>query len=123
MQYWVVGAMWGGKREEDQIGVFIANGYWLYGYNPGEQPVQERRLDQIQPGDRIAIKKMLGQGSQEIEIRAIGIVTSVDPQSRRVHVNWVLRDMNRVVPSRGAYETIHSPFAPDDPWTNLVFRI
>jgi hypothetical protein len=66
---------------------------------------------------------MLGQGSPNIEIRAIGIVKEVDPDEKRVYVDWVLREINRVVPSKGCYASIHGPFAPDDPWTNEVFRI
>jgi len=120
-QYWVVGAMWGGH--DDQSDVFIRRGYWFLGWDDQEQPDQARRRDQIRPSDRIAIKRMLGQGSSEIEIRAVGIVREIDLQDKRVYVDWTLQDMARIVPSKGCYASIHGPFPPEDPWTNQVFRI
>jgi hypothetical protein len=69
--YWVVGAMWGGH--DDQSEVFIRRGYWLLGWSDQEQPAQAELRDRIKPDDRIAIKRMLGQGSTEIEIRALGV--------------------------------------------------
>jgi len=122
-QYWVVGAMWGGH--EDQSDVFLRRGYWFLGYDDQDQPDQAVRRDQIQPGDRIAIKRMLGQGSPNIEIRAIGIVREIDPDDKRVYVDWALdlRNENRIVSSKGCYKSVHGPFPSDEPWTNEVFRI
>lgn len=120
-QYWVVGAMWGGH--DDQSSLFLRRGYWYLGYEDGEQRDQEQRRDQIQPDDRIAIKRMLGQGSPDIEIRAIGIVKEVDLKEKRVYVDWILTNMNRIVPGKGCFASIHGPFPPDDPWTNQVFSI
>jgi len=122
-QYWVVGAMWGGY--DDQSDVFLRRGYWFLGYDDSDQPDQAARRAQIQPGDRIAIKRMLGQGSPNIEIRAIGIVREIDTDDNRVYVDWVLdlRNENRIVNSKGCYKSVHGPFPPDDPWTNEVFRI
>lgn len=120
-QYWVVGAMWGGR--DDQSDLFLRRGYWFLGWDDTDQPDQARHRDQIEPEDRIAIKRMLGQGSPNIEIRAIGIVKEIDPQDKRVYVDWVLRDMKRIVASKGCYKSIHGPFPADDAWTNEVFRI
>lgn len=120
-KYWIVGAMWEGL--DDQSDVFLRRGYWFLGWDDAEQPDQAGRRDQIRPDDRIAIKRMLGQGEPNIEIRAIGIVREIDQQDNRIYVNWVLRDMNRVVPSQGCYASIHGPFPPGDAWTNEVFRI
>jgi hypothetical protein len=58
--YWVVGAMWGGH--EDQFEVFVRRGYWFLGWGDKDQPAQAARRDQIQPGDRIAIKKCSARG-------------------------------------------------------------
>ena len=120
-QYWVVGAMWDGHN--DQSDLFLRRGYWFLGWDDQDQPDQAKRRDQIQQGDRIAIKRMLGQGSPNIEIKAIGIVKEIDLSDKRVYVDWVLRDMGRVVPSKGCYKSIHGPFPPADAWTNEVFRI
>jgi hypothetical protein len=119
--YWVVGATWGGK--EDQSEVFIRRGYWFLGWADSDQPAQASLRDQIRPGDRIAIKKMLGQGSQEIEIRALGVVEEVDPGDRRVYIHWAASELRREVPARGCFASIHGPFAAEDDWTRVVFQL
>jgi hypothetical protein len=139
-QYWVVGAMLGGHARGDMYETFVKRGYWDYGYpddygSPNhahgfpdhtqydkEHPDEAARRNQIQAGDRIAIKAMLGQGAKEIRIRAIGIVKDNDFIEGRVYVDWLLKDMERNVPSGGCFGTIHGPFAPDS-WIGEVFRI
>ncbi len=75
------------------------------------------------PGDRIAIKKMLGQGSPDIEIRAIEIIKDIDNEDKCVYVDWLLRDMNRKVSSKGAYKLVHGPCTSDAQWLKEVFYI
>lgn len=120
-QYWVVGAMWGGH--DDQTDIFVRRGYWFLGWTEKEQPAQTTLRDQIQPGDRIAIKRMLGQGSSNIEIRALGIVKEIDAIDKRVYVHWAVSDLQRQVASRGCFKSIHGPFLADDQWTRLVFQL
>jgi hypothetical protein len=81
------------------------------------------RRDQIQPGDRIAIKRMLGQGSSNIEIRALGIVTEIDQEDKRVYVRWAVSDLKRDVPAKGCFQSIHGPFPANDEWTCLAFQL
>ena len=119
--YWVVGAMWGGH--DDQSEKFIRRGYWFLGWDDNDQPAQAKLRDQIQPGDRIAIKKMLGQGSPNIAIRAIGEVVEIDEEDKRVYIHWFVKGINRVVASRGAYASIHGPFTDDENWVKEVFHI
>ena len=121
MSYWVVGAMWGGH--DDQLDTFVRRGYWFLGYTEEEQQAQNQRRDQIRVGDRIAIKRMLGQGASDIEIRALGVVTEIDPDDNRVYVRWAISNLGRTVPSRGCFASIHGPFAADDEWTRLVFQL
>lgn len=121
IKYWIVGATWGSGN--DQIDTFLRRGYWQLGYDNDEAPDQATRRDQIRSGDRIAVKRMLGQGSPDIEIRAIGIVKEVDSKEGRVYVDWILRDLARIVPSKGCYKSIHGPFPADSEWTSEVFRI
>jgi hypothetical protein len=121
MSYWVVGAMWGGH--DDQLETFVRRGYWFLGYTEEEQQAQNQRRDQIRVGDRIAIKRMLGQGASDIEIRALGVVTEIDPDDNRVYVRWAISNLGRTVPSRGCFASIHGPFAADDEWTRLVFQL
>jgi hypothetical protein len=123
MNYWVVGAMWEGKKEKDQSEKFIRRGYWFLGYTEKEQPAQTKLRDQMKPGDRIAIKKMLGQGSPNIEIRALGVIKEIDDKDKRVYVDWFVKDLEREVPSKGAYDSIHGPYTADDHWVQKVFHI
>lgn len=122
-QYWLVGAMYGGN--EDMYDTFIDRGYWEMGYIDKEKPEYAERRAQIQEGDRIAIKAMLGQGSSEIRIRAIGIVKEVDGEDGRVYVAWKRKGMRRKVPSKGCYGTIHGPYSlkNEREWIGDVFRL
>ena len=113
--------MWGGQ--DDVSEVFIRRGYWYLGWKDEDQPEQAALRDQIQPGDRIAIKRMLGQGSKDIEIRAIGTVKEIDPDDKRVYIHWAASGLQRKVASKGCFASIHGPFAADDDWTRLVFQL
>lgn len=118
--YWVVGAMWGGQ--DDQSDTFVRRGYWFLGWSDAEQPDQAAARDQIKPGDRIAIKRMLGRGSREIEIRALGVVKEIDPDDKRIYVHWAAQDLGRRVPAKGCFASIHGPFDAGDEWTLRVFH-
>ena len=119
--YWVVGAMYSGQ--DDQTEKFIRRGYWRLGWDDNQQPAMALKRDDIQPGDRIAIKSMLGKGSSNIRIKAIGVVKEIDPEDRRIYVNWAAVDLNREVPSRGCFGSIHGPFLSSDVWVSEVFHI
>ena len=95
------------------------------GYSDKQQPAYADQRNKMKEGDRIAIKTMLGQGSPEIRIRAIGVIKEVDGEEGRVYVDWKLKGMKRVVPSKGCYGTIHGPFTVenDSEWIGKVFRI
>src|SRR5712692_8756885 len=111
--------MWGGQN--DEAPKFIRRGYWFLGWSDADAPDQAQRRDQIRAGDRIAIKRMMGQASNQIRITALGIVTEVDEEDKRVYVKWVTSDLDRPVESRGCFKSIHGPFEADDPWTKEVF--
>ncbi|WP_018402895.1 hypothetical protein [Marinobacter gelidimuriae] len=129
-KYWIVGAMFGGS--DDAFDIFIKRGYW-YCWEPdieydGEAAVQrqQEKVKKIVPGDRIAIKRMLGRGASDIEIRAIGIVTDIDHEEWRIYVKWLLEFGNknpRLVPLNGAAASIHGPYEDNDPWVHRVFSI
>jgi hypothetical protein len=110
--YWVVGAMFEGH--DDQYDIFIRDGYWFLGWSDQQQPAQAALRDQIKPGDRIAIKRMLGRGSPNIEIRAIGIVEKIDPDNKRIYIRWAASDLQRIVPANGYFGSIHGPIKDDD---------
>jgi hypothetical protein len=121
MSYWVVGAMFGGH--EDQLETFVRRGYWFLGWDDAEQPAQTALRDRIESNDRIAIKRMLGRGAQDIEIRALGIVREIDPVDRRIYIHWAVSELQRQVPAHGCFASIHGPFSPADEWTRLVFQL
>jgi hypothetical protein len=122
-QYWVVGAMFGGK--EDQLESFVRRGYW-YCWDPRVNPEIPAAIEDLFPrirvGDRLAVKKMLGRGSQSIQVRALGIVTDVDATEWRVYVNWLVEGLTREVPIRGCMGSLHGPFEASD-WRASVFEI
>jgi hypothetical protein len=120
--YWVVGAMWEGGHD-DQSEKFIRRGYWILGWADKDQPAQAKLRDQIRPGDRIAIKKMLGQGSPNIAIRALGVVKEIDEDDKTVYIDWLVKGLEREVPSKGAYKSIHGPFNENDDWVKEVFHL
>jgi hypothetical protein len=121
--YWLVGATWG---DEDMYETFVRRGYWEMGYSDKEKPNYAGLRRQMKKGDLIAIKSMLGQGAPDIRIKAIGRIKEVDGEDGRVYVQWVYKAIiNRTVPSKGCYGTIHGPFRNRDydEWIGKVFRI
>ena len=130
--YWVVGATWAGK--DDALPLFLKRGYWYcldwHGYLPKDEglgnsiSVQQDRFRKIKEGDRIAIKRLLGQGANEMAILAVGIVKDVDFDEWRIYVDWnELQGLNRRVPVGGCMASIHGPFQSDDPWICQIFCI
>lgn len=123
--YWIVGAMFSGKN--DMLDKFIKGGYW-YCWDPHENNEIPNGIKnnflKIKSDDRIAVKKMLGRGSPEMEVRAIGIVKNIDQEKWRVHVDWLLSDIGRNVPICGCMKALNGPYSPDvDKWISTVFYI
>lgn len=121
MSYWVVGASWGGVDHQDKK--FVSEGYWMLGWEKEDQPNQYEKASKMKPGDRIAIKRMKGQGQKGIRIMHIGIIKGVILETSKIicTVNWVCTDLDRnIEESRGAFASIHGPFDLDD-WVQQVF--
>jgi len=124
MHYWVVGAMFGGS--DDNLPRFLRRGYW-YCWDPRDNtevpPVVANRFPRINVGDRIAVKRLLGAGATEIEIRALGIITDADLAEWRVYVDWVVPDLSRRVPMHGCAGSLHGPYQDTDAWVRDVFLL
>jgi len=121
--YWVVGASWGGVEHQDKK--FVDEGYWMLGWEKEDQPDQYSRASQIKHGDRIAIKRMKGQGQSGIKIYHIGIIKGVILETNKVicTVDWVATDLQRdIEESKGCFKSIHGPFEKDA-WVEKVFCI
>lgn len=127
--------MFGGV--DDQLSDFLLRGCWYCwdrndthdtsaGYRGNSVEVQQQRFLQISPGDRIAIKKVTSIPNQEMEVRAIGIVTAVDHEAWRVSVNWLpiieQGEPPRIVDLKGCVASIHGPFQNTDTWVREIFH-
>ncbi|WP_456430944.1 hypothetical protein [Nitratifractor sp.] len=132
-QYWLVGATWGGT--DDALPLFIKRGYWycwdINQFDKDDSGVgnsvknQQERFKNIKPGDRIAVKRLLGQGSSDMAILAIGIVKDVDIKEWRIYLDWILTDIkDRHVKLKGCTASIHGPFSKtgsDGTWIQEIF--
>lgn len=70
---------------------------------------------------------MLGNGSSEMTILAIGIVKDIDLDEWRVYVDWVVPNINnRIVPLKNCMASIHGPFIKESEyelWINQIFSL
>lgn len=115
MNYWVVGATWG---HDDQAERFYLRGTWQMGYDEADQPGYTDRINRIKQGDRIAVKKRDGKGASTISIKAIGVVKDV--AEGIVYIDWVATNLERHVPCKNYFGTIHGP-VNDETWRNQAF--
>lgn len=122
-QYWLVGAYW--NDSVDMTDVFVSGGYWEMGWNDDDKPEYADLRNQMEVGDRIAIKTRGGRGQPDIIIKALGVIEAVDPFDGRVHVDWKLSGLDRRVESKGKFQTVHPPLSPeaDQDWINAIFTL
>jgi hypothetical protein len=119
--YWVVGASWGGTEHQDKK--FVEQGYWMLGWKEEKQPDQYSKASEMKVGDRIAIKRMKGQGQTGIRIFHLGVIKGVILDADKVicTVDWVATDLQRdIEESRGCFKSIHGPYEKDG-WVEKVF--
>src|SRR2546423_15431737 len=101
-KYWLVGASWGGIDHQDKS--FVKKGIWMLGWEKGRQPA---KASKIAPGDRIAIKRLLGKKHRGLRIMHIGVVKGVVLDTNKVicTVDWVATNLDRVISeSRGCFQ-------------------
>lgn len=110
--YWLVGANWNGK---DKTETFIRGNHWEMCYSDEEQKSFAELRGKIKAGDRMAIKARCGQGSDQIRIKAIGIVIGQESlENGKVFVDWKVTGMDRLVDARGCFKAIHGPYVSGD---------
>ncbi len=114
--YWLVGSNW---AEADQAEAFFLRGYWETGYEENEPLAQKKRRNQVKVGDRIGLKSMDGHGASTITIKAIGIVKDIADQ--KIYIDWKITNLNRKIPSHGAFATIHGPYTFSEAWIHEAF--
>jgi len=117
INYWVVGATWASDNLEEP---FYRRGYWQMGYSDADKPTLARKRDSMKQGDRIAVKSRDGRGAKTITIKSVGIVKEV--ADGKVFINWILTKLDRHVPSKNYFGTLHGPVR-DDSWINQAFRL
>lgn len=115
--YWVAGA---NVDKQDMTDHFIDHGFWF----ADAQGVQDL-IETIQPRDRIAIKRMLGQGATEIAIKALGVVQKAEYYEalrfKMVYVDWIGLTEDRRVPFGGFGAALHGPFPGRDDRMREIF--
>lgn len=117
-KYWIVGAAFGGVDHKDKR--FVKEGIWMLGWEKGQQ---KKLASQIQPGDRIAIKRMKGKSQTGIRVLHLGIVKGIILETNKVicTVDWVATNLNRNIDeSRGCFQSVHGPFEHDS-WIQEIF--
>ncbi len=118
INYWIVGASWGGVNHQDKR--FVKEGFWMLGWEEGKQP---KKAIKMKSGDRIAIKRMKGKGQKGIKILHLGIIKGVILDTNKIicTVKWIITDLDRnITESRGCFQSIHGPFQHDS-WIQDVF--
>jgi hypothetical protein len=91
-QYWLLGAYWDG---DDKTQVFVEEGRWENGYSD----LYQEDVNQVQPGDRVAIKASYtkrynlpfdshGFTVSCMDIKAVGTVTDHPKDGRHLTVEW-----------------------------------
>jgi hypothetical protein len=109
--------------KDDQIGRFLRRGYWRLGWADEEKPAMAKLRDKVKPGDRIAIKRMMGKGKSTIKIKALGVVKEIDEYGKIIFVDWVEDACDRIVDCRNCLGTIHGPYALNDEWVKEIFAL
>jgi len=117
--YWVVGAT---VSLQDMSDDFITRGFWF-----GDREDVQETINQISAGDRLAIKSMLGQGANQVSIKAVGLVTHSRSFNatpfRFFYVDWLdLRLEDRKVPFHGFGSTIRRVDGASD-IARLIFSL
>ena len=154
MNYWLVGAKLGGQKEV--LDIFLKRGYW-YCWDVSEEDLSKesfkggnavsRQLESfknIEINDRIAVKRLCGQGSKDMRILALGIVKDICQEEHRVYVNWIavsdeiannrnfenlpnIYFKERKVDLGGCISSIHGPYTLDSDidkrWLQEIFFI
>ena len=123
VNYWIVGASY--YSDGSQYERFYNGGFWMLGWERGDQPFQYNLASKIKNGDRIALKRMNGRGARDITIMAIGTVRAVVLDNARIFctVKWCDGVKERTVESRGCYAAIHGPYSMVDnaDWLQKIF--
>ena len=119
VNYWIVGA---NVDNQDMTDEFVKHGFWFADALGAQQSIA-----QIQRGDRVAIKRMLGRGATEVAIKALGVVEKVASYAalgfQMVYVTWIPLVDDRRAPFQGWGAAIHGPYSKADQAIQNVFSL
>jgi hypothetical protein len=94
------------------------------GYSDAEKPELAQLRDTMESGDRIAIKSRCGRGSDQVMIKAIGVVIGREKvPGGKVFVDWKLTGLERLVEAHGWFATLHGPYQAEDEWVRIAFLL
>jgi hypothetical protein len=119
-QYFTVGAMYN-HGTIDMLPTFLERGTWVNGYER-TKPIYNDIFDKVKVGDRIAVKRLNGQGAQDMRILALGIVKDIDANGDTLYIKWIIQHHNRTVPLGGCIGTITGPLVASN-WRDAIFSI
>ena len=107
--HWLVGAREDGNV--DRTAEFVEGGFWKSFVPEDKKLDSERKLwSEAEPGDRIGIKRRLGNAGDGIKVTTTGTITSIDRDAKRLSVDWTEAEMENVVESRGCMATVCGPY-------------
>lgn len=119
-KYFLGGAYWDGL---DLTNLFVNRGYWEMGWDLGVKPQFDKVIEQMEKGDRIAIKS--NANNNELIIKAIGIIECLNPRNKKqVFVDWKLTDIERRVAFKGCMGTVYGPYKLEgeyEDWLKNIF--
>ena len=95
VDYWVVGASWGGVDHQDKR--FVEQGFWMLGWEQGKQP--ERAAD-MQPGDRIVKGDQIGLSGQSGRVTGPHLHFAIMLQGVQVEPMQFLETVNGLFPDK-----------------------
>jgi len=101
----------GGVEHQDKK--IVNEGYWMLGWEKKDQSAQYALAKQMMPGERIAIKRIKGQGKFYTNIFDIEIIKGVILETNKVicTVYWGATYLERDIEEcRGGFKYIHDPY-------------
>jgi hypothetical protein len=125
MKYWIAGC---DRNGTNMYNSYVDEGYWRLNTDGLRDYRFQNRFRQMRINDRIALKANMGRTLGEIKIKALGIITAIDMDEMKVSVNWLISDMERLLPVNGCIPRLNGPYEDvvndtANPWVHYAFII
>jgi len=129
INYWLAGAHFTEGTHDDSE-FFFKNGVWEMRFTARDAtPDRDHYFSlytNIRSDDRIALK-LAHHHSEELEIRALGIVqdnphSNIGDECLVLYVKWILHALNRRVAAEEHYQRLHGPIS-ESAWRDRIFSL